>query len=64
MGLYHSPFSDLPLPLCIDWLTLLDRPPVSTSRARVWLHLGKPAAPWAGDFEDAAHLERPPPSPA
>lgn len=40
MGLYHSPFSDLPLPLCLDQLRLWDRPPVSTSRARVWLHLG------------------------
>lgn len=40
MGLYHSPFGDLPLPLCVDQLRLWDRPPVSTSRARVWLHLG------------------------
>ncbi|MBZ5715944.1 hypothetical protein [Nannocystis pusilla] len=40
MGLYHSPFGDLPLPLCLDQLRLWDRPPVSTSRARVWLHLG------------------------
>lgn len=40
MGLYHSPFGDLPLPLCQDQLRLWDRPPISTSRARVWLHLG------------------------
>lgn len=41
MGLYHSPFGDLPLALCLDQLRLWDRPPVSTSRARVWLHLGQ-----------------------
>ena len=40
MGLYHSPFADLPLALCLDQLRLWDRPPVSSSRARVWLHLG------------------------
>jgi len=40
LGLYHSPFSDLPVELCLDQLRLWDRPPVSTSRARVWLHLG------------------------
>lgn len=40
MGLYHSPFNDLPLALCVDQLRLFDRPPVSHSRARVWLHLG------------------------
>lgn len=40
MGLYHSPFNDLPVALCLDQLRLWDRPPVSDSRARVWLHLG------------------------
>lgn len=40
MGLYHSPFNDLPLPVCLDQLRLFDRPPLSESRARVWLHLG------------------------
>lgn len=40
LGLYHSPFNDLPVELCLDQLRLWDRPPVSTSRARVWLHLG------------------------
>ncbi len=40
MGLYHSPFNDLPLPLCLDQLRLWDRPPISESRARVWLSLG------------------------
>ena len=40
LGLYHSPFSDLPLSLCLDQLRLWDRPPLVNSRARVWLHLG------------------------
>jgi len=40
MGLYHSPFGDLPVQLCIDQLRLWDRPPVSESRARVWILLG------------------------
>jgi hypothetical protein len=39
-GLYHSPFNDLPIALCLDQLRLWDRPPIATSRARVWLHLG------------------------
>lgn len=58
MGLYHSPFADLPLPLCLDQLRLWDRPPVSTSRARVWLHLGHAScALRARDLADAsAHL--------
>lgn len=40
MGLYHSPFGDLPVQLCIDQLRLWDRPPVSESRARAWILLG------------------------
>lgn len=40
MGLYHSPFTDLPLALCLDQLRLWDRPPISESRARVWIQLG------------------------
>lgn len=40
MGLYHSPFNDLALALCVDQLRVWDRPPISESRARVWLHLG------------------------
>ncbi len=39
MGLYHSPFNDLPMALCEDQLRLWDQPPVSVSRARVWLEL-------------------------
>lgn len=44
MGLYHSPFNDLPLALCLDQLRLWDRPPVSASRARVWIELGLASA--------------------
>jgi hypothetical protein len=40
MGLYHSPFNDLPLSLCLDQLRLWDRPPVAGTRARVWIELG------------------------
>jgi hypothetical protein len=40
MGLYHSPFNDLPISLCLDQLRAWDRPPVAESKARVWLHLG------------------------
>ena len=39
MGLYQSPFNDLPLALCRDQLRLWDRPPISESRARVWIQL-------------------------
>ncbi|MBX3161140.1 MAG: hypothetical protein KF773_34585 [Deltaproteobacteria bacterium] len=41
MGHYHSPFNDLPVGLCLDQLRLWDRPPIASSRARVWLHLGE-----------------------
>jgi hypothetical protein len=41
MGLYQSPFNDLPLALCLDQLRLWDRPPISESRARVWIELGQ-----------------------
>ncbi|MCX5742027.1 MAG: thiol-activated cytolysin family protein, partial [Proteobacteria bacterium] len=41
LGLYHSPFNDLPIALCRDQLRLWDRPPIATSRARVWVHLGE-----------------------
>lgn len=53
MGLYHSPFSDLPLALCIDQLRLWDRPPVSSSRARVWLLLGYASCALRRRDEDA-----------
>ena len=41
MGLYHSPFNDLPVALCLDQLRLWDRPPIADSRARSWLYLGR-----------------------
>jgi hypothetical protein len=40
LALYHSPFTDLPVPVCLDQLRLWDRPPMSGSRARLWVHLG------------------------
>ena len=40
MGVYHSRFTDLPVPLCLDQLRLWDRPPVSESWARIWICLG------------------------
>src|SRR5688500_9868777 len=60
MGLYHSPFNDLPLALCLDQLRLWDRPPISESRARVWLALGHAScALRQPQFEVAlAHAER------
>lgn len=54
MGLYHSPFADLPLALCLDQLRLWDRPPVSSSRARVWLHLGYASCGLRGRDADVA----------
>jgi len=39
MCLYQSPFNDLPLTLCEDQVRLWDQPPISASRARVWLQL-------------------------
>lgn len=60
MGLYHSPFNDLPLALCLDQLRLWDHPPISGARARVWLHLGLAScALRRRDLADAdAHLAR------
>ena len=60
MGLYHSPFNDLPLSLCLDQLRLFDHPPLSESRARVFLHLGfASTALRSRAFDEAAgHLER------
>jgi hypothetical protein len=40
MGVYHSPFNDLPLSLCLDQLRLWDRPPVAETRTRLWIELG------------------------
>lgn len=60
MGLYHSPFGDLPLALCLDQLRLWDRPPVAASRARIWLHLGRASCALRGrQLEEASgHLAR------
>jgi len=60
LGLYHSPFNDLPVGLCLDQLRLWDRPPIASSRARVWLHLGfASCALRARRFDDAAiHARR------
>jgi hypothetical protein len=40
MGMYHSRFTDLPSSLCREQLRLWDRPPLSESRARIWIQLG------------------------
>jgi hypothetical protein len=60
LGFYHSPFNDLPVGLCLDQLRLWDRPPIATSRARVWLHLGfASCALRTRNFDDAAtHVRR------
>jgi hypothetical protein len=56
MGLYHSPFNDLPVALCVDQLRIWDRPPVSESRARVWVQLGLAScALRERRYDDAAH---------
>lgn len=60
MGLYHSPFNDLPIALCLDQLRLWDRPPVAASRARAWLHLGRASCALRGRqlAEARAHVAR------
>lgn len=40
LGQYHSPLSDLPVPLRRDQLRLWDRPPVSESSLAAWIHIG------------------------
>jgi len=40
MGQYHSRFTDLPAEICAELLRPWDRPPVSESRAWVWVALG------------------------
>ncbi len=59
MGLYHSPFTDLPVELCLDLLRVWDRPPVSASKARVYLQLGfATCALRKRQFDEArAHLD-------
>ncbi len=60
MGAYHSRFTDLPRSLCLDQLRLWDRPPVSESRARVWIELGLASVALRGRERDVAevHLRR------
>ena len=38
MGQYHTRFTDLPTSVCRELLQLWDRPPVSESPARAWIH--------------------------
>ncbi|MCA9706896.1 MAG: hypothetical protein KDK70_13670 [Myxococcales bacterium] len=40
MGQYHTRFSDLPRPLCLELLRPWDRPPISESPVRSWVQLG------------------------
>jgi hypothetical protein len=55
MGQYHSRFTDLPLPLCLDLVRLWDRPPVSEApRAAVWLALAHASCALRGADLDAA----------
>jgi hypothetical protein len=60
MGLYHSPFNDLPVEMCLDQLRLWDHPPISESRARAWIRLGfASCALRSRRFDDAiAHCAR------
>jgi hypothetical protein len=52
MGVYHSRFTDLPRSLCQDQLRVWDRPPVSESRARVWLELGQASVALRGRADE------------
>lgn len=56
MGVYHSRFTDLPRSLCLDQLRVWDRPPVSESRARVWLELGQTSVALRGRELERAEL--------
>jgi hypothetical protein len=59
MGVYHSRFADLPVSLCLDQLRMLNRPPLSESKARTWIELGfATCALRSGELESAAvHLQ-------
>jgi hypothetical protein len=60
LGTYHSRFTDLPLPICLDFLRLWDRPPLSEApAARAWIALGHATcALRQADFTSAkAHLK-------
>lgn len=61
MGAYHSRFTDLPLPLCLDLLRLWDRPPVSEDpTSHIFLALARATCALRADDRPAAqtHLER------
>ena len=61
MGAYHSRFTDLPVPMCVDLLNLWDRPPVSEAPgSRMWLALAHAkCALRSGNVEEASqHFSR------
>lgn len=61
MGMYHSRFTDLPVPLCQDLVRLWDRPPVSDSPAgAVWLALAHASCALRGSSSAGAepHVRR------
>ena len=61
MGAYHSRFTDLPLPVCLDLLRVWDRPPVSEAPgARTWLSIAHATACLRGGDVEAGgrHLAR------
>lgn len=60
MGLYHSRFCDLPVPVCFEILRVWDRPPITTSADGAFIALGLAhTALRAGDRDAAvAHLAR------
>lgn len=61
MGQYHSRFTDLPVPLCIDLVRLWDRPPISEApRAAAWLALAHASCALRNADFDAAekHIAR------
>ncbi len=60
MGHYHSRFNDLPVGLCLELLRSWDRPPLSTSVARVWVQLGLASVALRREEKERAleHLEQ------
>lgn len=60
MGLYHSRFCDLPVPICLEILRAWDRPPITTSADGAFIALGLAhTALRAGDRDAASsHLAR------
>jgi hypothetical protein len=61
MGAYHSRFTDLPVPICLELVRVWDRPPISElPDANVWLALARATcALRGGDLESAAvHVQR------